>query len=40
MYCLHKNIQIGAIESKAQGLGIEKEEYIDIRQLKEGAIFE
>ena len=31
MYCLHKNIRIRAIEGKAQGLGMEKEEYMDIR---------
>lgn len=39
MYCLHKNLCIGAIEGKAQGLGMGEEEYMDIRRLKEGAVF-
>ena len=34
MYCLHKNIRIGAIEGPAQGLGMGKEEKMDIRWLR------
>lgn len=39
MSCLHKNIRIGAVEGKAQGLGMGEEEYMDIRRLEECAIF-
>ena len=39
MYCLYKNIRIGAIEGKAQELGMREKEYVDIRRLEEGAIF-